>query len=220
MCADTGEQGGRRLAGESQVPERAALLEGAQAEAQCRDRMIRQPQELRAGELRHLLGTCHEGREQPVPGRAVPAQLGDGSRQAAVGEARGAARQRMPVGDLRNCQFDPFRKPEALKELRSQREWMHRRADVMVEARQGEFRRGGTASHAGVLFVDAHRESGPGQGDRSGEAVGPGANHYRVDLRNSPPHRHHVTLHSSWEHSPLTWPSDPKNAPDPFAKSH
>jgi hypothetical protein len=188
--ADTGEQRRGGVAAETPVPERAALLESAQPEAQCGHRVPGHPQQRVPGEFRDEVGVLHQRGEQSPPGGAVPAQLVDGAGEAPVGQSRGAAGQRMPVGDVRDDQVDPVVQAEPAEELRGQRHRMHRGADIVVEARQGEFSGGRPAPHVRFTFIDPHRQAGAGEGHGGGEAVRPRAHHDRIDLWCTSPHAH------------------------------
>ena len=96
-------------------------------------------------------------------------------------------RHRGPVGqgvrelDLR---VDPleavFRETELGEEGRGRRHRMDRRADVVQEAGQGQFRAASAAADGRLRFVDVHAEAGACQLDGSGEPVRTAPHDYGV----------------------------------------
>ena len=176
------------------VPGRAALLEGAQPEPGQSERMPRQPQQRIPGELGDGVDILHEGAQQLQPRPAIAAEAGRRAFDVVPGHAGAAAGQRMPVGDLGNCEFDAVLETELLEELGGEGERMHRGPDIVVKSGQGEFGGRRPAADRRVALVDAHAEAGPGEGDCGGEAVRTGSDDDHVE----PLVGRHAVTGSAW----------------------
>ena len=81
----------------------------------------------------------------------------------------------MGEGDGRGQQPDPAGGEVDVREGGGgHQERVHRRADVVTEAGDGQLRRAAAPARLVGRLVDVDGQAGPGQGERRDEAVGPG----------------------------------------------
>ncbi len=175
---------------EPEVPGGAPLLERPQAELGDRDRMPGHLQQLAAGELRHAVGVRGERAHERAPRRSVAAERVGGAVDVAVGDAGAAVVEGVRVGDLRHHQLDPAFEAEGAEEPRGERHRVDRRADVMVEAREGEFRGPRPAADGVAPLHHLHVQASSRKGHRGGEPVRAGADDHRVELLRRSAHAH------------------------------
>ena len=179
-------------------PSARAELQRAQPEADRRDRMPRNAQQLRPGEVdERCRGGSSSGRmtaRHARPSRPSPSAVRSRSRQAIAARA---AVERLRVRDLGRDPLDALAQAEGAEEGRAQRRGVDRGADVVAESREGELRRAHAAADGVGGLEDPHLVSRAGEGDRGGEPVGSAADDRR--------------LLSPWPH-PATGPRRPAGA--------
>jgi hypothetical protein len=124
----------------------------------------------------HVVGTLDQRAEQAFEGRAV-LEFGAGAVQVAVGDDRGAPRQRVGVRDRGHRQLDAAGgQVEFFEERRRQRQRVHGRADVVQDSRRIWVGCGPRTPAKGRLsFDDLHFQAGPGADCGSRQPVGSAA---------------------------------------------
>ena len=177
-----GEQRWRNVAAKAQVPGPTPLLQDAQAEACNGQRMPRQLQYLRAGELGDIVCVSHERGEESFPGAAVPPQTVGRAVEITPGDPRSSAIQRLGIGDLGHDQFDSFAQLKPAKEPRRESERMHGRAHVVPKPGKRQFFGACASPDAGAALVYPHRQPGPGEDHRRRHAVRASPDDDRIHL--------------------------------------
>jgi hypothetical protein len=173
----------RRLALEATTGQPARRAERGQPEAGQRQRMPRDMRD-RSEDLRpELRGITHERPEQPAPRPAVlPAETLRRGRHRPFEDRGAAAIERMRDRRVRMDQFDPMRGEIDRGEERGGAGQRHdRRADVVAEPGEGQFRGPGSATCRRGRLIDPDGAPGTGQRDRRGEAVRPGPDDDRIE---------------------------------------
>ena len=126
-------------------------------------------------------GVADQRAEQPPVGGGVSAETARGFLDRTGQRGRLPAVERMGERDLGCAQRDPVRgQAGAAEEWGRGGQRVHRRADVVLETGQGQFRGPAAAARGTRAFDDPHRQAGPGHGQRRGQAVRPGADHDHI----------------------------------------